>query len=85
MKYNYEVFEDNAGGLHLAVMDDDTVIYYLASLDRGEVLHALEELKNGGDPVADYWEGGEEDPRSAYETITKWVEARNGGAWELDI
>lgn len=85
MKYNYELFEDNAGGLHLAVLDnDDTCVYYLTDLHREIVLEALTELKNGGDPIADDWEGGEPNPQECYSSILAFVEAHNGGAWEVD-
>lgn len=85
MKYDYNLFEDNAGGLHLAVMDGESCVYYLTSLNREFVLDTLEELKNGSDPVNDCWEGGEENPNAAYNTIIRWVEARNGSAWKLDV
>ena len=35
MKYTYKCFEDNAGCLHLAVLDDSgACVYYLADQDR---------------------------------------------------
>lgn len=85
MTYNYKLYEDNAGGLHLAVLDNvGRCIYYLADLDRGLVLDTLADLKRGGDPIADCWEGGEEDPQLCYEEITNTVDDHNGGAWEVD-
>lgn len=85
MKYNYKLYEDNAGGLHLAVLDNGgRCIYYLADLDRGLVLDTLADLKHGGDPIADCWEGSEEDPQHCYAEITNTVDARNGGAYEVD-
>lgn len=83
--YNYNLFEDNAGGLHLAVLNDsDACVYYLADNNRELVLDTLAELKAGGDPIADAWEGGEADPAACYAEIVSWVERRNGSARELD-
>lgn len=85
MKYTYRMFEDNAGFLHLAVLDeDDACIYYLSDADRELVLGALADLKAGGDPIADGWEGGEEDPEACLARILAWVDARNGSAYEID-
>lgn len=85
MKYTYELYEDNAGGLHLAVLDDaGNCIYYLADNDRELVMDTLADLKAGGDPIADGWEGGEEDPAACYAEINEAVALRNGSAWELD-
>lgn len=85
MKYNYELYEDNAGGLHLAVLDNaGTYIYYLTDLDQDLVRQTLQDLKSGGDPIEDCWEGGADDPQAAYVVIQNWVNARNGGAWEVD-
>lgn len=85
MKYNYKLFEDNAGGLHLAVMDGETCVYYLCDNDHNLVMSTLDELKRGGDPIADYWEGGEPNPQECHRSIVSIVEQRNGGAWELDV
>lgn len=83
--YHYELFEDNSGALHLAVLDaSDACVYYLTDYDRSFVLDTLADLKAGGDPIADYWEGGEDDPAACYATIIDWVNQRNGGAYEID-
>lgn len=85
MKYTYRIFEDNAGRLHLAVMDEDNVcVYYLCDADRDLVMGTLADLKAGGDPIADGWEGSEEDPEACLDEVLAWVDARNGGAFELD-
>lgn len=85
MKYNYQLFEDNAGGLHLAVLDHDgACVYYLTDLEQGLVWDTLAELKAGGDPIVDGWEGGEDEPQECYQYILALVAARNGGAWEVD-
>ena len=85
MKYTYRMFEDNAGGLHLAVLNEiGECIYYLADFDRSLVLDTLAALKDGGDPIADGWEGGEEDPDARLRGIIDLVDAHNGGAVELE-
>lgn len=85
MKYTYRMFEDNAGFLHLAILDENAVcVYYLSDADRSLVLGTLSDLKSGGDPIADSWEGGEEDPKACLAGILAWVDARNGSAYEID-
>lgn len=83
--YTAETYQDNAGRLHLAVLDRaGECVYYLTDADAALVMDTLAVLIKGGDPVADQWEGGEPDPAAAYKWITQAVEARNGGAWEID-
>lgn len=85
MKYNYQLFADNAGGLHLAVLDsNDRCVYYLTDLDQELVRATLADLKAGGDPIEDCWEGGEDDPEECYRAIQRFVEARNGSAEEVE-
>lgn len=82
--YDYHLFEDNAGYLHLAVLNDDsTCVYYLVDNDRDFVRDTLADLIAGGDPIADGWEGGEDDPAASYAAIRALVDARNGSAWEI--
>lgn len=84
-QYIAETYQDNAGRLHLAVLDrSGACVYYLTDADSALVMDTLAALIKGGDPVADQWEGGEPDPAAAYKWITHAVEARNGGAWEID-
>ncbi len=85
MKYNYERFDTNGGFLVLAVLDGETCVYYLCSNHRDLVMSTLEELKRGGDPIADAWEGGEDDPAECYRSIVAIVEQRDGGAWEVEV
>ena len=86
MKYTYNTYEDNAGRLHLAVIDESgACIYYLADDDRELVAETVDALKNGGDPIADGWEGGEPDPAACYAQIVDFVDQRNGGAWEIEL
>ena len=85
MTYTYKLFEDNAGALHLAVLDHSgACVYYLADADRAFVLSTLADLTSGGDPIADGWEGGADDPAAAYQEITGFVDLRNGSAREID-
>lgn len=84
MTYNHKLYEDNAGNLHLAVIDQTgACVYYLTDPDRAFVLDTLADLKRGGDPIADYWEGGEDDPAACYAEIVDWVDRRNGSAHEI--
>lgn len=86
MTYAHKLFEDNAGNLHLAALDaSGTCVYYLADSDRELVLNTLTDLTAGGDPIADGWEGGEDDPAACYAAIVETVDCRNGGARELDV
>lgn len=85
MKYNYQLFEDNAGGLHLAVLDGETCVYYFCSNHCELVMDTLAELKRGGDPLEDEWEGGEPKPEECYREILYFVEERMGGAWEVEV
>lgn len=84
MTYTYSLFKDNAGGLHLALLDESgTCIYYLADNDQQLILDTLDELKAGGDPISDGWEGGEPDPEACYNEIRNFCDLRNGSAWEI--
>lgn len=75
-----EVFEDNAGGLHIAVLEDDVCKWYFCDND-DEFAHDVWKLIiAGGNPIAEGWEGGEPDPGERYTEIMKMVEAHNGGA-----
>ena len=60
-------------------------MYYLTDSDRGFVLDTLDAFKNGGDPISDYWEGGEDDPEACYHEIIRFEEANNGSAFELSL
>lgn len=86
MKYTYKCFEDNAGCLHLAVLDDSgACVYYLADQDRALIRETLDALRAGDDPIADGWEGGEQDPAACYVWIVDAVNRRNGGAEEIEL
>ena len=55
----YQVIEDNAGGLHLAVFGGDECIWYASGLERlrvADVQKMLQALRDGVNPVDDGWE-----------------------------
>ena len=86
MTYTYKTYEDNAGRLHLAILDESgACVYYLIDDNRALIVETLDALKAGGDPIADGWEGGEPNPAACYAEIVGFVEARNGGADEIDL
>lgn len=82
--YKHKLIEDNAGILHLAVLDGDNCIYYLADSNRKMVMEAAQAVKEGYDPISDEWGGGESNPQECYISISSIVEKRNGGAWEIE-
>lgn len=84
MKYTYRVFRDNAGFLHLAVLSGEECVYYLVDEGNDLVPDALTALENGGDPIAEGWEGGEINPSACYCGIIILVNARNGSASEIE-
>lgn len=86
MMYTCKMFSDNAGNLHLAIINDrGKCVYYLADQDEELVRNTLSDLKAGGDPIAEDWEGGEDDPQACLRSIEDMVAARNGGAWEIEV
>ena len=85
MKYTYELYEDNSGALHLAVLDGDNCVYYLCDQDRDFVLSTLSDLKAGSDPIEDFWDGGEENPNERLKEIRAFADMRNGSAKEISI
>ena len=55
----YQVIEDNAGGLHLAVFGGDECIWYASGLERlrvADLQKMLQALRDGVNPVDDGWE-----------------------------
>lgn len=68
---NFQVWEDNAGGLYLVTFDNlDRVDYLHAGFEyrQGELLECLAALSRGDDPKYD-WEGNEEDAQNIYNCI----------------
>lgn len=82
----YELYEDNAGSLNLAILMGDECIYFLTDNDADKklVLDTRDEFMRGGDPIGERWEGGEDDPQGCYREICAIVEAQNRGAWLLE-
>ena len=79
----YEVIEDNGGGLHLAVYDEngESVVYLHSGYEyiTGQLTKDLVELKNGAEPEKE-WDGNcggldlefGEDPQALYDNITSY-------------
>lgn len=71
-KLNYQVVEDNGGGLHLVVLSKRGRAIYVHSgyeYCHGQLQNDLNALDNGGDPVADGWDGCEDNPRSLWQDM----------------
>lgn len=69
----YMVIEDNAGGLALAVMDNNGICKYLHTgyeYTPGDLAECIAALKNGADPIADGWDGNDENPQETFESMT---------------
>ena len=90
----YQVIEDNGGGLTLVTFDGNGNVDYFNSgyeyRTAGRLLQDIEEIKNGGDPVRDYWDGNEEDPQEAYDNMTSYkygwtVVADNDGIYTEEM
>lgn len=80
----WERYEDNAGWLHLAALDNTgRCVWYYVDGDRQRMAETVAAAMAGEDPIRDGWESGEPDPAACYGDIREWVEARNGGAWEI--
>lgn len=74
---NYEVLEDNGGGIYLAVFTDEDkekVEYLHAGYEFGpsdRLSDDLEALRNGDDPAKD-WDGNAENPQELYDQLTSY-------------
>lgn len=85
MAYTYRTYEDNAGSLHLAILDDDDrCVYYLVSADRKLINDTIDALEDGGDPIEDGWDGSEEAPEACLSEIEYRVDLCNGSAYQID-
>lgn len=71
----WQVIEDNAGGLHLAVLEDGRCIYYGHGYEHNEdgLRADVQALREGQHPIRDGWEMPEDvdDPQAAYDDITR--------------
>ena len=74
----YQVIEDNAGNLFLAVFDDNDECIYFASgfeHDPDNLQECITALRNGGHPVQDRWESDFPDgytPQQLYDKLTSY-------------
>src|SRR5690606_2196145 len=73
----WQVIEDNGGGLHLAVLEDDRCIYYGHGYEHNEAgLRAdVQALREGQHPIRDGWEGSADDPQAAYDGLIRYAHA----------
>ena len=70
----WQVIEDNAGGLYLAVLEDGRCIYYGHDYEHNEegLRSDLAALRNGDDPRTGGWEMPVDDPQAAYDELTSY-------------
>jgi len=76
-KLSYQVLEDNAGGLHLAVFDGDTCIWYASGYEHSpdNLQEDIAALYSGGHPLQDGWESDLPDgytPQQLYDELTSY-------------
>ena len=74
---SYQVLEDNAGGLHLAVFDGDTCIWYASGYEHSpdSLQGDITALQDGGHPLQDGWESDLPDgytPQQMYDNLTSY-------------
>ena len=82
---NYEVIEDNGGGLHLYVFEEDMCVWAHIGYEfcPGGLSIDIERLEYGDDPRRE-WEGGMSDPHDVYRQTTScdygWSVVVEGGS-----
>ena len=79
---NYQVIEDNGGGLTLVVFDDNNKVEYLHNgyeYNNGQLKQDLNALESGDNPVTD-WEGNAENPQEVYDNMTSYQHG-----WEIVV
>ena len=69
MKRNYQVIEDNGGGLHLAVFENGNVVYLHSGYEyvQGQLLCDIIALQ-GEDDVSE-WDGNTDNPQQEYDDL----------------
>lgn len=74
MTTSYKVIEDNGGGLHLVLFEDDKVVYLHSGYeyDPGQLTEDIQALKDGQHPINNYWDGNDDDPQASYDYIIKF-------------
>ena len=71
--YSYEVIEDNGGGLHLFVFDNDKPIFAFSDFeyqDPAALVNCINGLEQGDDPAD--WEGHNENPAKFLKEIKSY-------------
>lgn len=54
---NYQVLEDNGGGIHLFVFEGEEAKVIFAHSGYNSLIEDIAELKKGGHPIHDGWDG----------------------------
>jgi len=86
-RLGYQVIEDNAGGLHLAVFDGDECIWVASGYEHNpdNLREDIAALQDGADPLQDGWESYLPDgytPQRLYDELTSHEHGRERG-WEI--
>jgi hypothetical protein len=77
-KLSYQVLEDNGGGLHLAIFDNnDKCIYFASGYEYipNNLREDIAALQDGADPLQDGWESYLPDgytPQQLYDELTSY-------------
>lgn len=73
MKNTYQVIEDNGGGLHLFIFDENNKVVRgfsnLEYLSHEDFMDCIDGLKNGDDGST--WEGQYDDPQAIYDEFNE--------------
>jgi hypothetical protein len=74
---SYQVIEDNGGGLHLAIFDGDSCIWYASGYEYipDNLREDIAALQDGADPLQDGWESYLPDsytPQQLYDELTSY-------------
>lgn len=79
---DFVVIEDNAGGLHLFVLEQDMVTYSATSNENnpGQLRDMLYALLNGSCPLAEGWDTQDDDGQAVYDDMTSY-----DYGWELVV
>jgi hypothetical protein len=82
-RLSYQVLEDNGGGLHLAVFNDNECIWFASSYEfiPDNLREDIAALQDGADPLQDGWEFYLPDgytPRQLYDEFTS-----HGYGWQI--
>jgi hypothetical protein len=80
---SYQVLEDDGGGLHLAVFDDDACIWYASGYEYNPdgLREDIAALRDGDHPVKDGWETNLPDGYTAQQLYDELTSYEHG--WEI--